>query len=52
MPTKSIHVHTQLHCCFPYKPFTLAGFEPGSSVLQADGMTTSPRLIEGLTRVA
>jgi hypothetical protein len=32
---------TQQHC-YVY-PYTLAGFEPGSSVPQADAMTRAPR---------
>jgi hypothetical protein len=29
--------------CFAKKPYTLAGFEPGPSVYQADATTTAPR---------
>jgi hypothetical protein len=28
---------------FPLQPYTLAGFEPGSSVPEADAMSTAPR---------
>jgi hypothetical protein len=28
---------------FPLKPYTLAGFEPGSSDPEADAMSTAPR---------
>jgi hypothetical protein len=34
--------------CFIYKnPYTLVGFEPGSSVPQAESMTTAPRRAPG-----
>jgi hypothetical protein len=29
--------------CFPKKRYTLAGFEPGSAVSEADAMSTAPR---------
>jgi hypothetical protein len=29
--------------CFPLKPYTLAGFEPGSSVPEAETMSIAPR---------
>jgi hypothetical protein len=32
---------------FPKKPNTLAGFEPGSSVPEADAMSTPPWLVKG-----
>jgi hypothetical protein len=35
---------TQQHCdVFSQKPYTVAVLEPGSSVSQADAMTTAPR---------
>jgi hypothetical protein len=33
----------QQHCYASQKKYTLAGFEPGYSVLQPDAMTTEPR---------
>jgi hypothetical protein len=41
MHIKSIFTTALL--CFPKKPYTLEGFEPGSTVLQAKAMTTAPR---------
>jgi hypothetical protein len=35
--------HIQHFHDFPLKPYTLAGFEPGSSVSEADAMSTAPR---------
>jgi hypothetical protein len=37
-----VHVCTEQH--FPKQPYTLVGFEPGSSDPQADAMPTAPRL--------
>jgi hypothetical protein len=36
--------YTAAWLCFPEKLYTLAGFEPVSSVPQAGAMTTAPRL--------
>jgi hypothetical protein len=41
-------IYTKAFPCFLKKPFTLAGFEPGSSVPQADAMTTLLYLFAGL----
>jgi hypothetical protein len=41
MHIKSIFITALL--CFPKKPYTLAGFEPGPAVRKADAMTTAPR---------
>jgi hypothetical protein len=41
MHTESIFTTALL--CFPTKTYTLAGFEPGSSVLMADAMSNAPR---------
>jgi hypothetical protein len=35
--------HTTALLCFSLKPYTLAGFEPGSAVFEADSMSTAPR---------
>jgi hypothetical protein len=37
------HYNTTALLCFSKKPYTLAGFEPGSSFPQADAMATAPR---------
>jgi hypothetical protein len=29
--------------CSPYEPYTLAGFEPGFPISEADAMSTAPR---------
>jgi hypothetical protein len=34
------------YVCFPFKPCTLAGFEPRSSFTQADALTTAARTLE------
>jgi hypothetical protein len=34
---------TQQHCCFSLKPYSREGFEPGSSVPEADAMATESR---------
>jgi hypothetical protein len=46
--TQTMHIGsicTQQHCydLYPYKPYTLAGFESGSSVPEANAMSTAPR---------
>jgi hypothetical protein len=44
--TQTMHIKstTQQHCyVFPKKPYTVAGFEPGSAVSEADAMSTAPR---------
>jgi hypothetical protein len=44
--TQTLHIKskTQQHCyVIPKKPYTLAGFEPGSAVSEADAMSTAPR---------
>jgi hypothetical protein len=41
MHIKSV-VHSQQHCFVFVKPFTLAGFEPGSSVPEDDSVSTAP----------
>jgi hypothetical protein len=44
MHIKSIYIPTRQRCyIFPYKPYTLAGFEPVSFFPQANAMTTAPR---------
>jgi hypothetical protein len=45
---KNMHIksikYVQQHCYdFPKKPYTMAGFEPGPSVQEADAMSTAPR---------
>jgi hypothetical protein len=45
-PKKAMYIRTFFTTsilCFPKKPYTLAGFEAGSSVHRADAMTTAPR---------
>jgi hypothetical protein len=41
MKSKSLYATALL--CFPLKPYTLVGFEPGSSVPEVDVMSTAPR---------
>jgi hypothetical protein len=40
-----MYVCTQQRCYFSLKTYTLAGFELGSFVPQADVMTTAPTII-------
>jgi hypothetical protein len=43
--TQTMHFeskHKTTLLCFPYKPFTLAGFAPGSAVPEAAAMSTAP----------
>jgi hypothetical protein len=48
--TQTMHIKSILYNSidmFPKKPNTLAGFEPGSSVPEADAMSTPPWLVKG-----
>jgi hypothetical protein len=40
--TQTMHIHTAL-LWFPKKPYTLAGFEPGSFIPEVNAMSTAPR---------
>jgi hypothetical protein len=42
--------YTTAWLLLPKKPYTLAGFEPGSSVLVADAVSTMPRRLGILTK--
>jgi hypothetical protein len=46
-PTHKRYILSQFNTiamlCFPYKPYSLEGIEPGSSVPHADAMSTAPR---------
>jgi hypothetical protein len=44
--TQTMHIKSKTHnsiAMFFLKPYTLAGFEPGSAVSEADAMSTAPR---------
>jgi hypothetical protein len=44
--TQTMHIESIEHNCvamFPYEPITLAGFEPGSYVPEAEVMSIAPR---------
>jgi hypothetical protein len=44
--TQTMHIESKTHnsiAMFFLKPYTLAGFEPGSAVPEADAMSTAPR---------
>jgi hypothetical protein len=44
MHIKQLYICKQLHCyVFHKNPYTLAGFEPGPSVLEANVMSIAPR---------
>jgi hypothetical protein len=44
--TQTMHIKSKTHnsiAMFFLKPYTLAGFEPGPAVSEADAMSTAPR---------
>jgi hypothetical protein len=41
--TMTIKSKTYNRIVFPKKTYTLAGFEPGSAISEADAMSTAPR---------